>query len=142
MTDQQKISDLELTVRTIDNLIPDMPTKALQKWSSIFQTTLLKINRELTATNIHTCVICFHEELGYRDDLPVSWYKKGNAEICFQHEYSKAEELLRGAGWVDEANEPIEIEPIDVENLKVTMKQLPPVKTEEEATLEELLSLV
>lgn len=136
------MTDLELTVRTIEEMLPDMPTAGLQKWRGILHTALLKVDRELTATCLHTCVICFHEEWGYRDDLPVSWYKKGNAEICFQHEYDKAEELLRGAGWTDDAEEPVEIEPVGVENLKVAMDHLPPPPTDQEQTLEELMDLL
>jgi len=136
------MTDLELTVRTIEEMLPDMPTAGLQKWKGILQSALIKIDKELTAVCLHTCVICFHEEWGYRDDLPVSWYKKGNAEICFQHEYDKAEELLRGAGWTDDAEEPVEIEPVGVENLKVAMDHLPPPPTDQEQTLEELMDLL
>lgn len=136
------MTDLELTVRTIEDMLPDMSTAQLQKWKGILQSALIKIDKELTAVSLHTCVICFHEEWGYRDDLPISWYKKGNAEICFQHEYDKAEELLRGAGWTDDAEEPVEIEPVGVENLRVAMDHLPEPPPEEEQTLKELMDLV
>lgn len=136
------MSDLELAVRTIESVIPDMPTDGLQKWKSILQTAILKIDKELTSTTCHTCVICFFEEWGYRDELPVSWYKKGGAVICFNHEYSKAEELLRANGWVSDADEPIEIANPSQESIKLHMKSLPPQKTESESTLEELMELL
>ena len=136
------MTDLELTVRTIEEMLPDMPTAGLQKWKGILQSALIKIDKELTATCLHTCRICFHEEWGYRDELPSMWYKKGDAEICFQHEYDKAEQLLKDAGYEVDAFFPPEIPPVTVEGLKVVMDHLPPPKTEEEDTLEELLDLL
>ena len=137
------MTDLELTVRTIEELLPDMQTKQLQKWKGILQTALIKIDKELTSVQLHTCRICFLEEWGYRDDLPVSWYKKGEAEICFSHDYELAETLLRDAGYVEDADEPPEDAPNGVENLKTHMeKNLPPPATETEQTLEELMDLL
>lgn len=142
MPDKKKINDLELTVRTIEEIIPDMPTSNLQKWRSIFHTALLKIDKELTSSCLHTCRICFREEWGYRDELPSMWYKKGNAEICFDHEYEKAEQLLKDAGYTEDAEEPVEIQPVTVEGLKVVMEHLPPPPSEQEQTLEELMELI
>lgn len=137
------MTDLELAVRTIEELLPDMQTKQLQKWKGILQTALIKIDKELTNVQLHTCRICFLEEWGYRDDLPVSWYKKGEAEICFSHDFELAETLLRDAGYVADAEEPPEEAPNSVENLMVHMnKNLPPPKNEQEQTLEELMDLL
>lgn len=137
---QRKINDVELAVRTIEEILPEMPTKQLQKWQGIFRTALLKTEKELTATSLHTCVLCFTQEWGYRDDLPVSWYQKGDAEICFSHEYAEAEKELKAMGDDTNAFFPPEIPPIGVEHLRVAMDHLPPAKTEVEHTLEELMA--
>lgn len=80
------MTDLELTVRTIESDIPDMSTKQLQKWKAILTTAVLKIDRELQAVQLHTCTICFFQEYGWRNDLPMGWYEKDSDAICFQHE--------------------------------------------------------
>lgn len=80
------MSDLELTVRTIDGMLPDMPTKSLQKWHAILSTTLLKIEAELHAVSEHVCSICLFKEFGYRNELPIGWQKKDDVEICFMHD--------------------------------------------------------
>lgn len=138
---EQRIHEFELTVRTIDDMLPDLPTKSLQKWQAILHTSLIKINKELTNTYLHTCKICFFQEYGYRDELPASWYKKGGAEICFQHEYDKAEQLLKDAGYEEDASSETEIPAISVEALNVQMKNTPE-PTEEENTLKELMDLL
>jgi len=137
---QKKINDLELTVRTIEDMLPDLPTKQIQKWHGIFQTALLKTEKELTATSLHTCALCFHQEWGYRDDLPISWYQKGDSEICFQHEYNEAEKELKAMGNTTDAFFPPEEEIVTVEGLKVAMDNLPPPKTEADYTYDELLA--
>lgn len=146
MTDPIKhrtqINDLELAVRTIDNMLPDMPTKSLQKWQGILRTALIKIEKELTNTYEHTCKICFFQEYGYRDELPSFWYKKGEAEICFNHEYKDAERLLKEAGYEVDAFFPEEEQPVTLEGLKLTMDRLPPAKTEKDHTLDELMDLI
>ncbi len=137
---QRKINDLELTVRTIVEMLPDLPTKQLQKWQGIFRTALLKTEKELTATSLHTCVLCFHQEWGYRDDLPASWYQKGEAEICFAHEYAEAEKELKAMGDDTNAFFPPEIPAPTVEGLKVAMEHLPPPKDETDQTYDDLLA--
>ena len=137
---QKKINELEITVRTIEEMLPDLPTKQLQKWYAIFHTALAKIEKEKKATSLHTCALCFHQEWGYRDDLPVSWYKKGDAEICFQHEYADAEKELKAMGKSTDAFFPPEDAPVTVEGLKVVMEHLPPPKTEVDQTYDELLA--
>lgn len=137
---QRKINDLELAVRTIDDMLPDMPTPALQKWQGILRSALIKVEKELTNTMLHTCQICFFQEYGYRDELPSAWYKKGDAHICFQHEYAESEKLLKEAGHEVDAFFPPEIPEVTVESLKVTMDNLPPAKTETEQSYEELLA--
>jgi hypothetical protein len=140
---QKKINDLELTVRTIQEMLPELPTSQLHKWYAIGRTFLAHVEQEMKATCLHTCRICFFEEWGYRDDLPVSWYKKGDAEICFQHEYDQAEKLLKDAGYEVDAFFPPEPAQITPEGLKVHMeKNLPPPATEAEQTLEELMDLI
>lgn len=136
------MTDLELAVRTIDEMVPDMPTESLKKWKGILTTALLKINKELTATQLHTCKICFLEEFGYRDELPVSWYKKGSAEICFQHKYDESEKLLKDAGHEGDAFLPPEVPKTTIESLKTKMNNLPPPTPEAEETLEELMDLL
>jgi hypothetical protein len=137
---QRKINDLELAVRTIDDMLPEMSTPALQKWQGILRTALLRVEKELTATSLHTCVLCFCQEWGYRDDIPASWYKKGNAEICFNHEYAEAEKELKAMKRDTDAFFPPEIPAPTVEGLKVMMNNLPPAKTETDHTYEELLA--
>lgn len=136
----KKINELELTVRTIEDMIPDMPTKSLQKWQGILRTALLKVERELTASFEHTCKICFFKEWGYRDELPSFWYKKGSAEICFKHEYKDAEKLLKDAGYEEDAFFPEEVQTPTLEGLKVQMEHLPPPKSETEQTYDDLLA--
>lgn len=137
----QNINDLELAVRTIDDMLSDMPTKSLQKWQGILRSTLVKIEKELTNTYLHTCKICFFQEYGYRDELPSAWYKKGDAEICFQHEYDQAEKLLKDAGYEVDAFFPPEQGKITPEGLMVHMeKKLPPTKSETEQTYDDLLA--
>lgn len=139
---QKKINELELTVRTIEEMLPDLPTKQLQKWQGIFRTAMLKTERELTATSLHTCTLCFAEEWGYRDDLPTAWYQKGDSKICFSHSYEGAEKELKAIGNHDDAFFPPEIPEPTVEGLAVAMNNLPPAKTETDYTLEELMELV
>lgn len=139
---QTKINDLELTVRTIQEMLPELSTAQLHKWYAIGRTFLAHVEQEMKATQLHTCRICFFEEWGYRDEIPVSWYKKGDAEICFQHEYDQAEKLLKDAGYEVDAFFPPEIPPISVGALKVSMDNLPEAPTEAEQTLEELMDLI
>jgi len=80
------MTDLERTVRTIEEMLPRLSTSRLQKWKGILTTALIKINRELEAVQEHTCSICLFKEYGYRDELPVGWHKKGDSIICFNHE--------------------------------------------------------
>lgn len=80
------MTDLELAVRTIENILPDMPTKQLQKWKGIFTTALIKLEDELNSTLMHTCGVCGEEEYGYRTDLPTGWREAGDLMICFNHE--------------------------------------------------------
>lgn len=138
---QKKINELELTVRTIEEMLPDLPTSQLQKWQGIFRTALLKTEKELTATSLHTCVLCFTQEWGYRDDLPTSWYQKGDSEICFSHEYAEAEKELKAMGNDTDAFFPPESS-TTVEGLKVTMANMPPPPTETDQTLDELMDLL
>lgn len=137
---QKRVNYLELTVRTIDDMLPDMPTPALQKWQAILHTALVKVEKELTATYLHTCTICFLQEYGYRDELPSAWYKKGDAEICFQHDYDQAEQLLKEAGHPVDAFFPPESPGISVDALRVTMDNLPPAPAQKDQTYEELLA--
>lgn len=139
---QTKINDLELTVRTIQEMLPELSTPQLHKWYAIGRTFLAHVEQEMKATQLHTCRICFIEEWGYRDELPVSWYKKGDAEICFQHEYDKSEQLLKDAGYEVDAFFPPEIPEVTLGGLKVAMEHLPPPPSEAEKTLEELMDLI
>lgn len=81
------MTDLELAVRTIQEMTPTLPTAQLQKWKSILTTALLRIEEELQAVHEHTCHICFYKEFGYRDELPIAWHEVKDVIACFQHEY-------------------------------------------------------
>lgn len=82
------MNDLELAVRTIDEHAPQMSTEALQKWHSILRTALIKVEKELTAGAFHTCDMCFMQECGYRDEMPIAWHRVDGVIACFQHEYA------------------------------------------------------
>lgn len=103
------MNDLELAVRTIENLLPDMPTKGLQKWKGILTTALVKIEAELCAVAEHTCSVCFFKEFGYRDELPIGWREKGDIKICFSHENEEVAKTLKAALDAD-IPEPVETE--------------------------------
>jgi hypothetical protein len=103
------MTDLELAVRTIENILPDMPTKGLQKWKGILETALVKIEAELCAVAEHTCSVCFFKEFGYRDELPIAWREKGDIKICFNHEDAQVADMLK-KGIEAEAPEPVNTE--------------------------------
>lgn len=111
--------DLELAVRAIEQILPEMPTAGLQKWQGIFTTALLKIEQELASTQMHTCTVCGFEEYGYRTELPVGWREKGDLVICFNHEDNEIADALTKAL---EADKP---EPVNTEK-----------------TLDELMSMI
>lgn len=114
-----QMNDLELAVRTIENLLPDMPTKGLQKWSGILTTALVKIEQELNSTMMHTCGVCGFEEYGYRTELPIFWEEHGDLVICWHHEKEEVAKLLEKA---IEADKP---EPVDTEQaLKDLMDEI------------------
>lgn len=104
-----KMNELELAVRTIESILPDMPTKGLQKWKGILTTALVKIEAELETSQEHVCGVCLFKEWGYRTDLPVGWREKGDLTICFNHEDNEVAELLKKAL---DADKP---EPVDTE---------------------------
>lgn len=91
------MSDLELAVRTIEELLPDMPTKAIQKWLGILNTAAVKCEQELASTMMHRCGVCGSEEYGYRTEMPVGWREKGDLVICFNHEDDEVAKLLKEA---------------------------------------------
>jgi hypothetical protein len=142
MTDPRKINDLELAIRTVDDMLPELSTEQLQKWKGILTGALTKIDKELVATHLHTCQICFLQEWGYRDEMPSAWFRKGGAEICFQHDYVESEKLLKEAGFEVDAFFPVEVFTPSLGSLKILSEQLPPPKTETEHTLDELMALI
>lgn len=89
------MTDLELAVRTIEDILPEMPTKGLQKWKGILTTALLKIEAELGAVQEHVCTVCLFKEFGYRTELPVGWREKGDLVICFNHEDAEIAEAMQ-----------------------------------------------
>lgn len=103
------MTDLELAVRTIEQILPDMPTAGLQKWKGILETALVKIESELCAVAEHTCSVCFFKEFGYRDEMPIGWREKGDIKICFQHEDKEVADAMQAAL---EADKP---EPVNTE---------------------------
>lgn len=100
------MNELELAVRTIENILPEMPTKGIQKWKGILETALIKIDAELESTLMHRCGVCGFEEYGYRTEVPISWREKGDLTICFKHEDNEVAEILETAIEADKANEP------------------------------------
>lgn len=101
------MTDLELAVRTIENILPDMPTEGLRKWKGILETALTKIDAELCAVAEHTCSVCFSKEFGYRDELPVGWRERGDLVICFQHEDKEVADVVKAALEAD-VQEPVD----------------------------------
>lgn len=91
------MNDLELAVRTIESILPEMPTKGLQKWKGILTTALVKIEAELSAVAEHTCSACLLKEFGYRDELPVGWREHGDIIVCFNHEDSEIAEAIQAS---------------------------------------------
>lgn len=142
MNNTSKMNELELAVRTIDEMIPEMSTAKLQKWQGILRTALAKVETEMTATMLHTCQICFFQEYGYRDEPPSAWYRKGDAEICFQHDYAQAERLLKDAGREVDAFFPPEVAAPTPGSLKTVLENLPPPPEKHEDSLEELMAMV
>lgn len=104
------MNDLELAVRTIESILPEMPTSGLQKWKGILTTALVKIEAEMEAVQNHICGICLFEEFGYRTELPIGWREHGDLIVCFHHEDAEVAELLAKAL---EADKP---EPIDTDD--------------------------
>lgn len=90
-----QLNDLELAVRTIENILPDMPNKSLEKWHGIFTTALIKLEAEQASTQMHLCSVCGFEEYGYRTDLPIAWREKGDIKICFNHEDAEVADMLK-----------------------------------------------
>ena len=120
-----KVSEIEKTIRLIDELLPTMATNDLERWQSIVTSLKVKIDKELTNTSIHTCRLCLFQEAGYRNELPPSWYIKGDSEICFQHEYKDAERGLKAIGEPVDAFFPPETSEPSRNALRATMDNLP-----------------
>lgn len=140
---QKKINDLELTVRTIEEMLPDMPTSGLEKWYAIFRSALAKVEQEMKATMLHTCKLCFFQEYGYRDELPSGWFGKGDSHVCFQHSFEDAAKELKAMGEETDAFLPPDIPPVTVGGLKVHMeKNLPPPPSEVDKDLDELMAMI
>lgn len=113
------MNELELAVRTIEEILPDIPTKGLQKWKGILTTALIKIDAELESVKEHACGVCLFKEFGYRTELPIGWREKGDLIICWHHEDTEIADQLSKALKADEP------EPVDTEQ-----------------TLDELMALV
>lgn len=103
------MGELELAVRTIEDILPSLPTKNLQKWKGILESALVKIDAELQSTMMHRCSVCGFEEYGYRMELPIAWRGRGDIVICFNHEDNEVADLLKKAV---EADKP---EPVNTE---------------------------
>lgn len=103
------MTELELAVRTIEDIIPDMPTKGLEKWKGILTTALVKIEAELEAVAEHVCGVCLYKEFGYRKELPVGWRERGDLTICWDHKDSEVGDMLQ-KGLEAEAPAPVNTE--------------------------------
>lgn len=91
------MSDLELAVRTIEKILPDMPTNQLTKWKGVFTSALVKLEDELNSTMMHKCGVCGSEEYGHRSELPIGWREVGDLVLCFNHEDNEAATQLKDA---------------------------------------------
>lgn len=74
------------TVRSIEEHLAVLPSSILERWRGVFLTATLKIDQELESTMMHRCDVCGEEEYGYRTELPVMWYAKGEQTVCYRHE--------------------------------------------------------
>lgn len=108
-----QINDLELAVRTIEHILPDMPTEGLKKWRGILTTALIKIDRELESTQMHLCGVCGFEEYGFRTELPIAWREKGDLKICFQHEDAEVADALSKALEADRPDPAVQEQTLD-----------------------------
>ena len=95
--DLHKPGELELAIRTIEDMLPTMPTKNLLKWKGIFTSALVKVDAELQTTQMHKCMVCGFEEYGFRTELPVGWREHGDLVVCFGHEDEEIAEALQKA---------------------------------------------
>lgn len=74
------------TVRAIEEHLAVLPSSVLERWKGIFVTAAHKVDAELNSTMMHRCDICGDEEWGYRTELPIQWYVKGELTVCYNHE--------------------------------------------------------
>ena len=74
------------TVRAIEEHLAVLPSSVLERWKGIFVTAAHKIDQELESTMMHRCDVCGDEEYGYRTELPIKWYTKGELTVCYNHE--------------------------------------------------------
>lgn len=109
--DLHKPGELELAIRTIEDMLPAMPTKNLLKWKGIFASALVKVDAELQAVQEHTCTVCLFKEFGFRTELPVGWREHGDLVVCFNHEDEQIAKALQKAL---DADKP---EPVSVDQL-------------------------
>jgi hypothetical protein len=137
-----KAKEFELVVKNVEDLLPKMSTPALQRWKAMMYTVMAKIDRELTTTHLHTCDICFNQEYGYRNELPSCWYSKGDALICYKHEYEEASNLLKKLGMEVDAFFPPEIPVLSVETLELQMSSLPPEPSKVDAAFDNLIAVL
>lgn len=89
------MTDLELAVRTIEDILPEMPTAGIQKWLAILNTAAMKCEAELNSTIMHQCTACGFEEYGYRTELPVGWRGKYDTQVCFNHTEKEVDSWLQ-----------------------------------------------
>lgn len=103
------MNNLELAVRAIEDILPEMPTKGIMKWKAILYTAIAKIEDEMNRQQEHICGVCLFKEFGFRDQLPVAWREHGDLIVCFHHEDEEIADQLAKAL---EADKP---EPVDTE---------------------------
>lgn len=105
------MSDLELAVRGIEQIIPDLSDEKLNKWHGILTTALLKIEGEMRTVAEHICSVCLAKEYGHRDSLPVGWREHGDLKLCFGHEDKEIADALE-RGLKAEAPEPVKVDDV------------------------------
>lgn len=95
------------TVRAIEKHLAVLPSSVLERWKGVFITAAHKIDNELNSTMMHRCDVCGEEEYGYRTELPIQWYVKGELTVCYNHERDGVviEEVVEPEATVEETLE-------------------------------------
>lgn len=113
------MNDLDVIVRNLEHIMPEMSNDQLHRCKSLFTTGLAKVDNELQSTSLHTCHLCFFQEYGYREELPIAWQEYMGVEACFSHEYDDVKAFFDQQN----ADEPFSSEPA-VDNVEEKLNRL------------------